>query len=887
MKVTKKLLLVVSFAFVMVLLAACSKTYTVKFDSQGGTAVAAVDVKEGEMVAEPAAPTKASDDVNVAWSFVGWYENADGSGSSYDFSAPVEGDLTLYAVWSDNIVVRFNTKVAGLTVDPVYVDGDGGTIAEAPAAPERAGYRFGGWFEGKAGLTWLEPQAVSFPLEISASTEFYAYWEPLNSKAATYTDGETYFTSLDSSSSIILNPLVYQWSHEDAFIDLMSTPLYSTEVDWDLAIEEGVADAPGDFSKIYSAGNPDGTYSIEALDYHYVLVGATQYPTDANGDEHLTADGQYDRAAATTYTDTVWTFHLRDDLQFEDGTPITAATYEYTLKQFLDGTQNNYRANIFYYTEDNKNGYPIVNSYEYFTGTATWDQVGFEVVDDYTFTVTFSFAKSQATAVAFGNDLRLVEPTAYAASLNNDGNESTYGTPESPYVSYGAYILKTWDENQKLVFNKNYEYVAKDTVNYKSYVYQIVDTEDAREALFAEGSLSALGLTNDFYAKYAESDNLYKSWDGYPQYLIINTADADVEGAAARPEILFDVRFRQALLYGFDRGYYATNVYAPNTASLLPVPLDTKSYIQDALYYSQSPAHLAVLEGLGIDPSSNGYIPTKAVELFNAAYADWVTAGNTGKVTIELLTNSDDFAVSLAEYVESSYEALFGADKLDIVLDKKDTTGVRADLGNWDFDISLNSIGFGSSTGVWWQYPAISFMGDIIGGGSLGLSQPYDASQEDGYGLYLNAEITVDLTNTYNYLDALGEDYMTENELEGHLLLWGYLQASVDEVTGETKPAGIYQGSVYDLGILTVAYDTPWDGSAAEPFSGATVDTWAFVAAFEEVFFEYVPLIPTVTRSSATVYAANVVIEWPAYSTAFGWGSNRYRYLNTDPDFAE
>ena len=84
-----------------------------------------------------------------------------------------------------------------------------------------------------------------------------------------------------------------------------------------------------------------------------------------------------------------------------------------------------------------------------------------------------------------------------------------------------------------------------------------------------------------------------------------------------------------------------------------------------------------------------------------------------------------------------------------------------------------------------------------------------------------------------------------------------------------------------------VMYDTPYDGAAAEPFPGATADTWAIIAEFERVFFEYATLVPTVTRSSATVYADNVVITWPAYSSAFGWGAARYRYLNTDPDFQE
>ena len=59
------------------------------------------------------------------------------------------------------------------------------------------------------------------------------------------------------------------------------------------------------------------------------------------------------------------------------------------------------------------------------------------------------------------------------------------------------------------------------------------------------------------------------------------------------------------------------------------------------------------------------------------------------------------------------------------------------------------------------------------------------------------------------------------------------------------------------------------------------------IAAFEEVYYEYVTMIPTVTRSSATIYAENVEILWPSFSSTLKWGPNKYRYLNTDPDFIE
>ena len=45
-----------------------------------------------------------------------------------------------------------------------------------------------------------------------------------------------------------------------------------------------------------------------------------------------------------------WKITLRNDLKWDDGTPITAADFEYSMKQLLDPTFMNYRANTYYDT---------------------------------------------------------------------------------------------------------------------------------------------------------------------------------------------------------------------------------------------------------------------------------------------------------------------------------------------------------------------------------------------------------------------------------------------------------------------------------------------------------------------------------------------------------
>jgi len=64
-------------------------TYTVTFDTAGGTAVPSQTVQSGQMAIEPAAPTR------PGYNFIGWYLD----GKLYDFNTPVTGDLYLSAGW--------------------------------------------------------------------------------------------------------------------------------------------------------------------------------------------------------------------------------------------------------------------------------------------------------------------------------------------------------------------------------------------------------------------------------------------------------------------------------------------------------------------------------------------------------------------------------------------------------------------------------------------------------------------------------------------------------------------------------------------------------------------------------------------------------------------
>ena len=135
------------------------KTFTVTFNSNGGSAVEAKTVKKGDKVAEPLAPTL------DRHSFDGWYTDNNSFNNKWNFASnTVTEDINLYAKWSlITFVVTFDSD-GGSTVSAQNV-AHGGTATQ-PADPTRDGYDFDGWFNGET--EWNFATAITAPITLKA-----------------------------------------------------------------------------------------------------------------------------------------------------------------------------------------------------------------------------------------------------------------------------------------------------------------------------------------------------------------------------------------------------------------------------------------------------------------------------------------------------------------------------------------------------------------------------------------------------------------------------------------------------------------------------------------------------------------------------------------------
>lgn len=151
-----------------------TNTYTVSFDSMGGTTIDSQTVKAGESVKKPSDPQK------EGFTFVEWQLNDE----SYDFNLPVSQDITLTAFYK----IKEGTEIVSITLD--YQNGQenktveiikGGQCVE-PLKPQKSGYEFVGWYTNE--------EKFDFSKSISENIILIAKWKKAK-KDSTATSNKT------------------------------------------------------------------------------------------------------------------------------------------------------------------------------------------------------------------------------------------------------------------------------------------------------------------------------------------------------------------------------------------------------------------------------------------------------------------------------------------------------------------------------------------------------------------------------------------------------------------------------------------------------------------------------------------------------------------------
>lgn len=141
------------------------QTFTVKFDSQGGSKVSDEKVTEGSTVKEPSV-------TRDGYTLDGWYlEN-----EKFDFTTPITKNITLKARWTENGKVNVIFMVDEKVYKTIGVKEN--TKVTKPANPYKKGYKFVEW--------QLNGSAFDFNTKITAETTLTATFEESKTKTVSF-----------------------------------------------------------------------------------------------------------------------------------------------------------------------------------------------------------------------------------------------------------------------------------------------------------------------------------------------------------------------------------------------------------------------------------------------------------------------------------------------------------------------------------------------------------------------------------------------------------------------------------------------------------------------------------------------------------------------------
>ena len=270
--------------------------------------------------------------------------------------------------------------------------------------------------------------------------------------------------------------------------------------------------------------DPAGSIALTYLSYSVTAL-----------DELLTYDenGEIEYRAAESFEvnedSTVWTFHLREEALWSDGTPVTAEDFLNTIRRALDpASGSGYAVYLF----------PIKNAEAIYNKEADMDTLGVTAPDDYT--LVFYLEES---CVYFLDLLRLPVYTPSCAKYA-DSVSSGWDKDPATSLSNGPFLLKEYVPDQYFVLEKNDYYWNKDEVHLDRIIYRFFDDTQAMASAYETGEVDvAVSLSSAVMELYEGKEDLMVTDQIATRYIYFNL----------NVEPFDDVKVREAFNLAIDR----------------------------------------------------------------------------------------------------------------------------------------------------------------------------------------------------------------------------------------------------------------------------------------------------------------------------------------------
>jgi peptide/nickel transport system substrate-binding protein len=261
-----------------------------------------------------------------------------------------------------------------------------------------------------------------------------------------------------------------------------------------------------------------------------------------------------------------WTFHLKPNLKWSDGQPLTADDVIFTLDVIFDEkVQTNMRESMLVDVPDGKGGYKRV--------PPTYEKVDAQTVQ-FKFPVRYSVAREMLSfPIAPKHKLYKYWKQGQPSGT---GFNSAWGVNVNVHdlVSCGPWIIQSYVPRQRIVYNRNPYYwrkgVGGQSLPYLDHLVTLIVQDSNTEQLkFEAGDTDVLGIQHKDYPRLKGGEakgnykvmNLGPSWGNSFICFNENPNSAVAKRSPWKINLFRDPRFRQAVSYAIDRKRISDDIF--------------------------------------------------------------------------------------------------------------------------------------------------------------------------------------------------------------------------------------------------------------------------------------------------------------------------------------
>ena len=346
-----------------------------------------------------------------------------------------------------------------------------------------------------------------------------------------------------------------------------------------------------------------------------------------------------------------YTFHLREDAMWSDGTPVTAQDFVYGWQRLDDPEL----ASEYAFLLSSCN---VVNADEVFSGEKELSELGVEAADDHTFVVHLSLPCGFLLGLtAFPSFFPLNE-----AYYTSEGDQFALSTDDMIYN--GPYEMTDWVAGNSYTFTKNDDYWNADEVKTETVTFKFIQDTQSAMLEYQSGNIDIVKLTGEQVDLYSGEEGFSNRLQAYGWRLEMNF----------NVEAISNYNLRKALGLAIDRETIAEDVLKDGSVAADGFIPESFAYDENGVDFRETAGKLTEY-----DPEAAAEYYAKAVEELG------------GDVTLELLFEDSEASKAVAENIQQMWQTNLPG--ITITLNSKPKKTRLELMNNLEYEIGLTRWG--------------------------------------------------------------------------------------------------------------------------------------------------------------------------------------------------